>query len=202
MIEWINFISLILSILLFCYLYTLSLQPKKRSETRGERAWKEAAVHRSIAGILEFVILLNTILWIWFPVPQFDWKIHSNMFFGIIIGIIITVLGSIIMVKGMIDAGSETAKPSEDTELYEGIYKYIRHPQSLGEFPIFIAVAFMVNSWFLVIIMFLFNVIYVPIMVYYEEKDLIRRFGKDYEEYREKTGALFPKVRSQKKKKE
>jgi protein-S-isoprenylcysteine O-methyltransferase Ste14 len=124
------------------------------------------------------------------------------MFFGIIIGIIITVLGSIIMVKGMIDAGSETAKPSEDTELYEGIYKYIRHPQSLGEFPIFIAVAFMVNSWFLVIIMFLFNVIYVPIMVYYEEKDLIRRFGKDYEEYREKTGALFPKVRSQKKKKE
>jgi methanethiol S-methyltransferase len=195
MIQWINFISLIVSILLFCYLYTISLQPKKRSQTKGKKAWKQAAIYRSIAGFLEFIIVLNTFLWIWFPISLFNWKIHQNIIVGIIIGLLIIIPGTILVIKGMLDAGSETAKPSEDTEMYGGIYKFIRHPQSLGEFPIFIAIAFIVNSWFLVIIMVLFNIIYIPIMIYYEEKDLIRRFGKDYKKYQEKTGALFPKLR-------
>jgi protein-S-isoprenylcysteine O-methyltransferase Ste14 len=53
----------------------------------------------------------------------------------------------------------------------------------------------MVNSWFLVIIMILFNIIYIPIMIHYEEEDLIRRFGEDYKQYQKITGALFPKLR-------
>jgi len=38
-------------------------------------------------------------------------------------------------------------------------------------------------------------VIYTPIMIHYEEADLIRRFGEQYIEYKKKTGALFPKFR-------
>jgi protein-S-isoprenylcysteine O-methyltransferase Ste14 len=195
LIEWINFISLVISIFLFCYLYTLSLQPKKRSEKRGEKAWKEAAIYRSVSGFLELVILFNMILWIWFPISQLNWKVSDNFLIGVFIGVAILIPGIILMIKGMLDAGSETLKPSENTEMYSGIYEYIRHPQSLGEFPTFIGVAFMVNSWFLVIIMLLFNIIYAPIMVYFEEKDLIRRYGKDYKEYQKKTGAFFPKLR-------
>ena len=100
------------------------------------------------------------------------------------------------MIKGIIDAGSETLTPSKETEMYGGIYKYIRHPQSAGEFPIFIAMGFLVNSWFIVILMFLYNIIYVPIMVYYEEKDLIRRFGDKYVNYQNQTGAIFPKLKN------
>jgi protein-S-isoprenylcysteine O-methyltransferase Ste14 len=196
MIEWINFITLLVGILLFCYLYTISLQPKKRSEKRGEKAWKECAIFRSVAGLLEFVITANTILWIWFPIPQLNFLIFPNWWISIIIGLAITVPGMIIMVKGMVDAGTETAKPSEETEMYGGIYRYIRHPQSLGEFPIFIALGFFVNSWTIVIIMSIFVFFYVPIMIYYEEKDLIRRFGEKYREYQKNTGALFPKMSS------
>lgn len=194
MIEWINFISLLVSILLFCVLYTLSLQPKKRSESRGEKAWRECALFRTFAGVFEFIITVNVILWIWFPIPLLDLRIHTNYLFGIIIGLTIAIPGGIIMAKGMIDAGSETAKPSKETEMYGGIYKYIRHPQSLGEFPIFIALGFFVNSWTIVIIMTLFVVIYVPIMIYYEEKDLIRRFGDSYKKYQKTTGVFFPKL--------
>ncbi|MBD3194487.1 MAG: DUF1295 domain-containing protein [Candidatus Lokiarchaeota archaeon] len=194
MIEWINLISLIVSIFLFCYLYTLSLQPKKKTETWGNKAWKRCATLRTIAGALEFVIVLNVILWIWFPIPSLILKIHKNFLIGVIIGLIILIPGVILMIKGMADAGSETAKPSQETEMYGGIYKYIRHPQSLGEFPTFVAVGFFVNSWTMVITLTIFIVVYVPIMIYYEEKDLIRRFGKAYEEYQENTGALFPKL--------
>ncbi|MEJ2249650.1 MAG: isoprenylcysteine carboxylmethyltransferase family protein [Candidatus Lokiarchaeota archaeon] len=130
-----------------------------------------------------------------FPIQQFNWKVNSNFLIGVIIGLIIIIPGAILMIKGELDAGSETIKPSEETKMYGGIYNYIRHPQSLGEFPMFIGIAFIANSWFLVIIMALFIVIYVPIMIYFEEQDLIRRFGKDYLEYRKRTGALIPKIR-------
>ncbi|MBN1216177.1 MAG: hypothetical protein JXA99_12145 [Candidatus Lokiarchaeota archaeon] len=38
-------------------------------------------------------------------------------------------------------------------------------------------------------------VIYTPIMIYFEEKDLIKRFGEPYKEYKKRTGASFPKLR-------
>jgi protein-S-isoprenylcysteine O-methyltransferase Ste14 len=195
MLAWINLISLIVSIVLFCYFYTLSLQPKKREQKIGKKAWRQSAQIRTIAGGLEFLIILNTLLWIWFPIPLLDFKIHPNFWVGIVICITIIVPGLIIMIKGIIDAGSETYQPSEQTKLYGGIYKYIRHPQSLGEFPMFIAFGFLANSWFLVFVLTAFVIIYVPIMIHYEEKDLIRRFGESYKQYQNETGALFPKFR-------
>ena len=121
--------------------------------------------------------------------------INPNNWVGIIIGICIFVPCCTIMILGIIAAGSETLSPSKDTEMYGGIYKYIRHPQTLGEFPIFVSLSFMFNSWFLVLISSVFIILYIPIMVYYEEKDLIRRFGDKYREYQKNTGALFPKLR-------
>ncbi len=194
MIEWFNFISLILSVIFFCYFYFLSIQPMTREEKSGEQAWNECGKFRILASIFELVIITNNFLWIWFPIPLLNWLIHPNFWIGIILCLIITIPGVIIMLKGVKDAGAETISPSKETEMYEGIYKYIRHPQSLGEFPIFIAIAFAVNSWFLVLIMFIFISVYLPIMIHYEEKDLIKRFGDKYREYQQRTGALFPKL--------
>jgi protein-S-isoprenylcysteine O-methyltransferase Ste14 len=124
-----------------------------------------------------------------------EWKISSNIWIGIIIGLCIQIPCGLILEKGIIDAGSETLAPSKGTEMYGGIYEYIRHPQTLGEFPMFVAFGFLFNSWFLVIFNFFGILIYIPIMINYEEKDLIRRFGEKYRKYQQQTGALFPKVR-------
>ncbi|MFX0004803.1 MAG: methyltransferase family protein [Candidatus Hermodarchaeota archaeon] len=150
---------------------------------------------RIIASLFEFLIVTNMILWIWFPIPIVNWKVHPNYIICILVGILITIPCVIILIKGMKDAGQETIQPSQETQMYGGIYNYIRHPQSLGEFPLFIVVALMVNSWFLIILMSVFIIIYVPIMIYYEEQDLIRRFGEQYRQYRKRTGALFPKLK-------
>ena len=97
------------------------------------------------------------------------------------------------MIIGVIHAGKESWEPSPDTNLHGGIYKYIRHPQAIGEFPFFIFLAFIVNSWFLVIFLTVYNIIYLPIMTRIEEADLIRRFGDEYRKYQEKTGKFLPK---------
>lgn len=167
----------------------------KRSEKYGERAWKDCAKFRMIAAIFMFLGSANMILWIFVPIPAVNWKISSGIWPGIITGIIICVVFMPFMILGEKDAGSETMKPSKETKMYGGIYKYIRHPQTLGEWPLLVALGAFVNSWFLILLSVLYIVIYTPIMIHYEELDLIRRFGEPYEEYRKSTGALFPKLR-------
>ncbi|NHJ22558.1 MAG: isoprenylcysteine carboxylmethyltransferase family protein [Candidatus Lokiarchaeota archaeon] len=192
----INFISLIVACLLMGYLYILSIQPVKRAKKHGEKAWKDCKRFRSIGGLFELITMVNLILWIWFPLPIVNtWIISSNIWVGIIIGLCIAIPCCIMLYLGIKAAGSETLSPSKDTEMYSGIYRYIRHPQSVGEFPLFVALSFALNSWFLIIISSILIVVYFPIMIYYEEKDLIERFGDKYREYRKNTGAIFPKLR-------
>jgi protein-S-isoprenylcysteine O-methyltransferase Ste14 len=192
----INFSSLIISFFIMGYTYIISIQPMKRAEKRGDKAWKECKTFRSVGGIFELISVINLILWIWYPLPLLgEWRISSNIWVGLIIGLCMLVPCLILVGKGVIDAGSETLSPSKETEMYGGIYNHIRHPQSLGEFPLFVALGFMLNSWFFVLISLIFIIVYIPIMIHFEEKDLVRRFGDKYKEYQEHTGALFPKLR-------
>jgi len=171
----------------------------KRREKIGEKAWNECEKYRKIASLFEFISIANAIAWIWFPIPELNWKISSNYWIGIGIALGIGIPCLILEIKGAMDAGSETMHPSPDTKLFGGIYKYIRHPQTLGEFPMYIAIAFALNSWFLVILTTIFVMVYTPIMIHFEEQDLIKRFGDEYREYQKRTGALFPKLRSKSK---
>ncbi|MBD3352038.1 MAG: DUF1295 domain-containing protein [Candidatus Lokiarchaeota archaeon] len=193
MIEWINFIAFLVSYFLFLFLYLFSIQPMKREQKRGEKAWEECKKIRMICGIFEMTTLITLLLWIPFPIDSLHWKIADSYVPLIIITIILMIPLTLIMTKGIKDAGSETLMPSKETEMYGGIYEYIRHPQTLGEFPMFVAFALLTNTWFLVILNIIVILIYTPIMVYFEEKDLTLRFGDKYREYQKRTGALFPK---------
>lgn len=193
LIPWLNLLSLHISALMFSYLSIISVMPVTREEKRGEKAWKECYQFRIIMSIFAFLMVINTILWIWIPVPEFNWRIHPDPFFGFLIGVFITIPCIIILIKAIQDGGEEHMKPSKETKLHGGIYQYIRHPGVWGEMPLYIVVALLVNSLFLVIWMIFFVVLYVPIYIYFEEKDLIKRFGAPYIEYRNQTGALIPK---------
>lgn len=193
MFEWINFSLLIASLILFSVLYCISIMPAALSKTRGEKVWKECRNLRIIASVLEMISLITVILWIWFPIPQLDWQISPKWWISFIVGLLIIMLGGIIVLKGVKDAGKETLTPSQETEMYGGIYKYIRHPQTTGEMPMFPALGLVINSWFLFILLTVFIIIYVPIIQYFEERDLIERFGDSYRQYQKKTGAFLPK---------
>ena len=82
--------------------------------------------------------------------------------------------------------------PKKDHILYGGIYEKIRHPQAVGEMPLWWVLSFLLNSPFLVLFSFVYISIWV-LMCLAEEKDLIIRYGADYEEYKKRTGFIFPK---------
>ena len=89
-IALLNIIILFLSLLIFSFLYTISLQPVKRTDIHGEKAWKQCRNLRSAAGLFEFISIFNYIIWIWFPFSPFDtWIINENILIGIFISICI-----------------------------------------------------------------------------------------------------------------
>ncbi len=183
---------------MFALLYITSLRPATRAEKRGEKAWKECEILRTIATGLMMLLITNIIIWYWFPISELAWIIHPHPFVGILVGSILFFITLPIWVKGLIDAGKGSLKSSEESTMFGGIYKHIRHPQTLGEISWFLAAPLIINSLFLFGLMFLFTLIYVPIMIYFEESDLIKRFGQAYKVYQKNTGALFPKFRKQK----
>jgi protein-S-isoprenylcysteine O-methyltransferase Ste14 len=198
LIAWINFGSLNIITLLCWFFYILSVQPVTRAEKFGEKAWKAAKRHRAISGVLMFVMVINLILWFWFPIPELAWPFHPIHVISILVGVILACIFTPIWFKGIKDAGKETMIPSKDQPLYKGIYNYIRHPQALGEMPWWIIIALFINSLFLVIWAIIMIILVSPFIIYYEEKDLIKRFGEAYIEYRKRTGAIFPKLRRRK----
>ncbi|MHA1112240.1 MAG: methyltransferase family protein [Promethearchaeota archaeon] len=195
MIEWINFISFLISLALWGWLYLFSLQPMKRVEKIGERGWNQCGVARIIAGIFYYISTANYIIWIWYPVTQFSFIIFSEYRISLIIGLVLFALGVPLLYFGIKETGKETMRPEKRKRMNSGIYQYIRHPQIVADWLMFIGLAFISNSLILLIITGVFILVYTPIMIKKEEKDLIKRFGDKYKAYQKRTGALFPKLR-------
>jgi len=193
-ISWINFISLIASAVLSFYVYTLSIMPVTREVKKGKKAWKESNILRILADIIWTLFIVNLILWIWFPVNSLNWRITNDYALIFIISIFLMIPFLIIIFKAVKDAGIETVSTSEEQKMYEGIYNHIRHPQMLGASPLILIICCLLNSLFLLILFSILIVIIVPIVIHYEEKDLVERFGDSYKEYQEKTGAIIPKI--------
>ena len=194
MIAWLNFIIMVLCGPIILYFYTKSVQPAKLEQKIGEQAYKRCATYRMIGSIPMVIAVINYVLYRYFPLPinlpeTFPW----NYWVSALIAVVLAIPSGYLFVRGMIDAGEETMTPKKEHTLYGGIYKKIRHPQGVGEAFIWIIFAFFLNSPLLVLFSFYWLVIWY-FMVMAEEKDLILRYGKDYETYRQNTGAFFPKL--------
>jgi len=80
MIEWINFIIMVASTVLFFYFYVKSVGPAKLALKIGDSAYNKCGQYRMIASALEFVVMANYVVYRFFPVPfpgvfpeYFDW---------------------------------------------------------------------------------------------------------------------------------
>jgi len=193
MITWINFSILVISSVLFTLYYVKSVGPADLTTKIGRSAYHKCAMYRRVASIFMGIAAVNYILYYWFPLPlslptTFPWPWWVSAIIAVFIGIPSMYL----MLRGVRDAGEETMRPKREHEMYGGIYQKIRHPQAVGEFPLWWMIAFLVHSPFLV----LFSFLYIPVWYYFcvaEEKDLILRYGADYQDYMQKVGFWIPK---------
>lgn len=193
MIPWLNFGILIVSSFLFSFFYMKSVSPAALEKRIGPSAYNRCAAYRMISSVFMMIVAVNYILYYWFPLPLPLWRTFPwSWCISAVIAVLIGVPSLYLMIRGVKDAGKETMTPKREHTMYGGIYTRIRHPQAVGELPLWWVFAFLVHSPFLAI----FSFFYVPVWYYMciaEERDLLIRYGAAYEEYRAKTGFWLPK---------
>jgi protein-S-isoprenylcysteine O-methyltransferase Ste14 len=194
LIGWVNFISLVVSSIIFSIMYVLSVRPAHLEQKIGEKAYRRCTLYRTVGTLPMFVAFANYILYYFYPLPvdpfpaRFAWPYWVSLVLALVIGI----PAMIVFIRGNIDAGEETLKPDKSHKMYSGIYEKIRHPQALGEAPMWLCTALLLNSPFLTV----FSLLYLPVWYWWsveEEKDLLLRYGQDYADYMQRTGMFFPR---------
>lgn len=193
MIPWINLSILIISSFLFAIFYVKSVTPAALERKIGASAYYKCSTYRMVSSFFMLVAVGDFVMYYWYPLPLplptvFPWSWWVSAIIAVSIGIPSLYL----MLRGVKDAGEETMRPRREHEMYGGIYERIRHPQAVGELPLWWVIAFLLHSPFLV----LFSFLYIPVWYYFcvaEERDLLIRYGAAYEEYRARVGFWLPK---------
>jgi protein-S-isoprenylcysteine O-methyltransferase Ste14 len=106
------------------------------------------------------------------------------------------VPGAWLGIEGVRETGMKAAETHRTEKIVtSGVYSVVRHPQYLGGLLAHVGISFLLSAWY--------SLISTPLMVVLiflisnkEEKELIREFGKEYEDYRKKVPMLIPKPRS------
>jgi protein-S-isoprenylcysteine O-methyltransferase Ste14 len=192
MMEWINVFVLIGSSVIFLYLYVKSVSPALLEEQGVPDAFEKCTGYRLLSGIFLGIIVINYVLYFLYPLPFIPPSFPWNPWISRTGAFLILIPAGYVFVKGMRDAGEETILVKKDHTLYGGIYTKIRHPQALGEVGLWWVIALLLNSPFLTF----YSFVWIPffyIMCRAEEKDLLIRYGEEYEKYMEKTGCIIPR---------
>ncbi|MFZ8855973.1 MAG: methyltransferase family protein [Candidatus Nanopusillus sp.] len=152
----------------------------------------------SLVGFILYVLIGMTFIVI---LASIDYYYNFSLFdynLGYSIGFILFILG--LVLQGVAEATlGKYYLPSigtvEDQKIIKnGIYKYIRHPGYLGEILIFFGLGFVTYS-----ILGILGAFIVSLMVYFgevvpEEKYMLEKFGKEYEEYMKETFRFIPYI--------
>ena len=118
------------------------------------------------------------------------WKLPLDMWFSVIFGIIVFLLGAFVYFKWEIF----WHKTYHGQLVTDGIFRYIRHPH----YTSLLIVGFGLAFFFYSIVAFFVAVIAIPIMIwsiYDEEKLLIKQYGESYKQFMKKTPwQIIPRI--------
>ena len=150
--------------------------------------------------VLQSSLLLLLIFWQWQLIPVTIWSVASEYgrlalhvihWLGWVMVIVVTFLINHFELTGLQQVfynlrGAEAAPPPFVTPL---LYKIVRHPMQLG-----LIIAFWSTPQMTVgrLVFAMTMTGYILIGLYFEERDLVKRFGAKYEAYRQTTPKLLP----------
>ncbi|MFP3290060.1 MAG: isoprenylcysteine carboxylmethyltransferase family protein [Candidatus Nanopusillus acidilobi] len=152
----------------------------------------------SLVGFILYVLFGMTFIVI---LASIDYYYNFSLFnynLGYIIGFSLFIIG--LALQGVAEATlGKYYLPSIGTAegqkiIKNGIYKYIRHPGYFGEIIIFFGLGFVTYSLLGILGAFIVSLIIYFGEVIPEEKYMLEKFGKEYEEYMKETFRFIPYI--------
>jgi len=152
---------------------------------------------------------------IWFsPQPRFAVPIFQNLsvlvpvvsfsipLLHLIICILLLIPGAWIAINGVKEVTLKVAETHRTEKIVTtGVYSIVRHPQHLGALFAHVGISFLLSAWYSLLLTPLMIVL-IYLISRKEEEELIREFGKEYEDYKKKVPMLIPKLRSRRRAKD
>ena len=126
--------------------------------------------------------------------PNFSFGFNLNLF-----GILPIAVGFSFLIKSAADfalTGKGTPAPFNPPKIFvsKGLYRFVRNPMYVGALFALIGEAILFGSFILVIYAFVLWLIFHLFVVFYEEPNLRKRFGKRYEEYCKRVARWVPRI--------
>jgi protein-S-isoprenylcysteine O-methyltransferase Ste14 len=188
-------------------LHFLSVEHLKLQKRYGrEKGTKIGAIYGFISGWGFFFFWIG--IWV-SPQPRFTISILQNLsvllpvidfsipLLHLIICIPLLITGAWLAIKGVKETTLKVAETHRtETIATTGVYSTVRHPQYLGGLLAHVGISFPLSAQYSLLLTPLM-VVLIYLISRKEEKELIREFGKEYEDYQKKVPMLIPKLRSQ-----
>ena len=189
--------------ILFALLLTAALiisgtyrrQARSSSETiprQAEGGWVLLArMTLALPVLAVFLIMILRPAWLaWAAYASPDWL----RWLGVVLGMI-SLFQMIWVFRSIGENISETLLTKQEHKLVTtGAYRRVRHPLYATAMLLILCLALLSANWLLhgfwLIALLIFRLIVIPA----EERNLIKKFGAEYEAYRARSGALIPRI--------
>jgi protein-S-isoprenylcysteine O-methyltransferase Ste14 len=143
---------------------------------------------------------------IWFSSqPRFNVPVFADLAFTVpVVNFLISIVHLVIFAPfflvgawlGIEGVKQTTLKVAETHRTEEvvtsGVYSIVRHPQYLGGLLAHVGISFLLSAWL--------SLLFTPLVVVLlyvvsrkEEEELIKEFGKEYEDYKKKVSMFMPR---------
>jgi protein-S-isoprenylcysteine O-methyltransferase Ste14 len=137
-----------------------------------------------------YLIIPRWMAWSSLPLPEWlRWV-------GVAAGLV--MLPAIYWVMSSIGSNvSETYLTKEHHALVtRGPYRWIRHPLYTVALAVFLSLGLIAANWFMLVMVLVGLAAIALLVVPREEAELLRKFGGEYETYRQRTGRFLPRLSS------
>jgi len=106
-------------------------------------------------------------------------------------------IGAWLGIEGVRETTLRTAETHRPERIAtRDVYSIVRHPQYLGGLLAHVGISFLLSAWYCLLSTPLMAAI-IYMISWKEEKELIKEFGNEYEDYMKKVPMLMPRPRRQ-----
>jgi protein-S-isoprenylcysteine O-methyltransferase Ste14 len=181
----------------------LSVEHLKLQERYGrEKGTKIGEVLGLISGWGFFLFWMG--IWV-SPQPRFSIPVLSNPSVSVaavdfsipllhlIVSVAFLIPGAWLAIKGVKETTLKVAETHRTQKIVTGgVYSIVRQPQYLGGLLAHAGISFLLSAWYSLLSTPLMLVL-IYLISKKEEEELIREFGREYEDYKKKVPMLMPK---------